>query len=302
MPTLVPNLEPETPPDGPRPAPARAPAQDIDLARLLAEAMGLGAFDVYLQAGRPASFHGPRGSSTRGEPLTREALVALAGSLGTSVDHEAVEVRGLQLEAVGRVRLSSSSAGLAFRVLGPSAFLAPGLDRLLGFRSGLVVIGGPPASGRSTSFSALLHDAFDTGRTIASLEEPVSFPRCDAQWNVGPDRLAPFLKAVDAAGATVVGFDLVDDAVSVDLALDMAATGRLAICTMLGLSTGALLQRLVVLDAPAQRRRVAEHLRAIACLTPAGGGIVLCPSDALRQHLREHATLPPGLGAPAEGT
>jgi len=197
-------------------APPRA--ADLDVERLLAEAMVLGAHDVFLQTGRAPSFHGPRGSHNRGAPVAREALARLASRFGTSIDHDAVQVSALQVEAVGRVRVSSSRAGIALRILGPSAFLAPGLDALLGHKRGLVVIGGPPASGRSTSFSALLHESFDAGAVIASLEEPVSFPRCDFQWNAEPARVEPFLRAVRTSVASVVGFDLIEDAQSVDLA------------------------------------------------------------------------------------
>lgn len=272
-------------------APVRA--KDLDVERLLAEAMGLGAHDVFLQVGRAPSFHGPRGSHTRGEPVTRENLAKLASRFGTSVDHDAVQVSAHQVEAVGRVRVSSSRAGLALRVLGPSAFLAPGLDALLRLKRGLVVLGGPPASGRSTSFSALLHEAFDAGAVIASLEEPVSFPRCDFQWNAEPARVEPFLRAVRTSAASVVGFDLIDDAQSVDLALGVAAEGRLAVCTALGLSVPALVQRLAVLDAAANRQRLAAHLVMVACLCPGSGPQVLRCSDELRRHLAHQTTPPP---------
>ena len=167
---------------------------------------------------------------------------------------------------------------------------------------GLVVLGGPPGSGRSTSFSALLQDAFDAGRVIASLEEPVSFPRCASQWNAEPEKVEPFLRAVRTSMASVVGFDLVDDTVGVDLALRVAPEGRLAVCTMLGLSVGALVQRLAVLDAPAQRRRVAEHLVAVACLHPGGGARLFRPSEALRHHLVTETTpVPPELLGRSDG-
>ncbi len=281
---------PSTPVDS---APPMARPKPLDIDRLLAEAMGLGAQDVFLQSGRPPSFHGPRGSATRGEPLSRETLFMVAARLGTSVDSDVVQVGAMQVEAVGRVRVSASKAGIALRVLGPSAFLAPGLDSLLGLKRGLVVIGGPPASGRSTSFSAMLHASFDAGHVIASLEEPVSFPRCDFQWNAEPTKVEPFFRAVRTSAASVVGFDFIDDAVSVDLALRAAQEGRLAVCTMLGLSLGALVERLAVLDAPAQRRRVAEHLVAVACLTPGSSARILLPSDALRRHLAQEVSPPP---------
>lgn len=270
-----------------------AKAKPLDLDRLLAEAMGLGAQDVFLQSGRPPSFHGPRGNGTRGEPLSRATLLAVAARLGTSVESDAVQVGAIQVEAVGRVRVSASKAGIALRVLGPTAFLAPGLDGVLSLKHGLLVIGGPPGSGRSTSFSAVLQRSFDQGCVIASLEEPVSFPRCDFQWNAGPGKVETFFRAVRASAASVVGFDFIDDAVSVDLALRVAEEGRLAVCTMLGLSLNALVQRLAVLDAPAQRRRVAEHLTAVACLSLGSSARVLLPSDALRRHLADEATPPP---------
>jgi len=209
------------------------------------------------------------------------------------VDEASSAVLGIQIEGVGRIRVSASKGCLALRVLGKSPFLAPGLDGLSSVKQGLVIIGGPPGSGRSTSFSALLHEAFDLGRVIASLEEPVSFPRCSLQWNAEPGRAEGLVKAMRAAKASVAGFDLIDDAAAAELALQAAAEDRLAVCTMLGLSIGAILERLAAIDAPYSRSRIAEQLRAVACLTPGHAANLLWPTEALRAHLIRESTPPP---------
>jgi Tfp pilus assembly pilus retraction ATPase PilT len=113
-------------------------------------------------------------------------------------------------------------------------------------------------------------------------------------------------EAVDFSRATrlqpldVVGFDLVDDALGLELALEAAMDGRLALCVFRSPNVAAAIHRASVLDARHHRRRLSEGLSAFIYqrLFPVDGRHVLevdfhLPSVALRRHLRAHETPPP---------
>jgi hypothetical protein len=237
----------------------------------------------------PAQLRGPEASfweaRLTGLVLDAARVEAVAAQLGLEADG----VAALSVEGVGRVRVSRSQAGLNLRLLGHAPALAPALAPLLDAPAGLVVLGGPPSSGRSTALSALLHAHAARGRVIASLEEPVSFPLSAFQLE-GDE--APFLQAVRTSPAQVIGVDLLDDARAVELALGLAREGRHVLLTLRGVSLAGLVHRLAVLDARAQRRRLSEHLAAVVLLDRARA-TVLRPSEALRRHLRGNEAMPP---------
>jgi Tfp pilus assembly pilus retraction ATPase PilT len=192
--------------------------------------------------------------------------------------------------------VSRSPAGVNVRLLGDEPKLAAGLEVLLPLDRGLVVLGGPPACGRSTALSALLQAHVQQGRVVASLEEPVSFPVSAGQLEGSREA---FLRAVRTGPAQVIGVDLVDDAEGVELALELAREGRQVLVTVRGTSVAGLVHRVTVLDARAQRRRLSEHLAAVVLLAR-GEAQVLRPSEALRRHLRGNETMPPPVLLEAE--
>ena len=98
----------------------------------------------------------------------------------------------------------------------------------------------------------------------------------------------------------VIGFDLNDDAQALDLALDAAMDGRLAVCVFRAPNVASAVHRASVLDARFHRRRLSDHLAALSFqrLAVYDGRATLeldfhLPSVALRRHLRAHETPPP---------
>jgi hypothetical protein len=277
------------------PRPQRGPLPDpegtVELAGLLLEASRRGAHDVVLQPGRPAVLHAPGGTTAHGAPLTRAAVSAVAEALGRPAEEPGTVVLALQVEGLGPVRASVSAAGVVLRLLGPRP-LPVALEPLAQVSAGLVVLGGVPGSGRSTALVTLLQRAQQAGALTASLEEPVWLKGSPFQWDAGPGQEAAFLRAVRTSPASVVAFDLLDDARGAELALDVALEGRLVLCTLRGSTLAEVLQRLAVVDASHHRLRVAEHLAAVALLDGAAAAL-LKPSPALRRHLRDLDGPPP---------
>jgi hypothetical protein len=267
------------------PLSAEQPTRGFDLATVLRAARQAGAHDVFLSAGGEATVHDAQGARVLGVGPSAERLEAVAAQVGV----EPFGVVAVSVEGVGRVRVSRSPAGLNLRLLGEQPFLARGLEPLLDDPSGLVVLGGPAASGRSTALSALLQGHTARGRVIASLEEPVSFPLTAFQWS---DDANAFLRAVRTSPAQVIGVDLVDDARGVELALTLAREGRHVLVTLRGVSLAGVVHRLAVLDASAHRRRLSEHLAAVVLLAREQAE-VLWPSEGLRRHLRANEAMPP---------
>jgi hypothetical protein len=95
-------------------------------------------------------------------------------------------------------------------------------------------------------------------------------------------------------------FDLVDDGLALELALDAAMDGRLALCVFRAPSAVSAVHRASVLDARFHRRRLSEGLAALSYQRLANYDSRYAleidfhlPSIALRRHLRAHETPPP---------
>ena len=140
------------------------------------------------------------------------------------------------------------------------------------------------------------------GRRVASLEEPLGFRLHGVRQAVVGEQTSAqeFARTARLQPLDVVGFDLLDDADALDLALDAALDGRLAVCTFRAPNVVTAVHRAAVIDARFHRRRVAEHLAAISFQRLARYDVVASleldfhlPSVALRRHLRAHETPPP---------
>ncbi len=255
----------------------------FDLGRVLREAREGGAFEVMFQPDRVVVARGPSGTTTLEHDTTRAQVEAVGRELGAGPGLSVRDVPGF-----GRLRVATSQAGVVVRFVDPPKEPGSELVEVVALTSGLVVIGGPPASGRSATLLGLTHAWEGQGRVVATLEEPRVFPVSSFSFEAAGE--AEFVRAVRLSPAQVVAVDLVDDERAVDLALDFAMEGRLAVCVTRGVSLQALVHRVALLDAKHHRRRVAEHLAAVVLTT---GPIVLTPSTALRRHLRGNDSPPP---------
>jgi hypothetical protein len=255
----------------------------------LREAMGSGATDVVI--------------TDEADAMAREWLSA---PQLTELNATRLLVTSFTLGDVGRVRLTATiergQVRLTLRFGGterPSLNrFAPGArDALMQPQRGLLVLTGAPASGRSTTFAAVMQHFAQAGRACVTLEQPAFFSllgvrqvELDLDQSLGVFRQSTRLLPVD-----VIGFDVLDDEAGVDAALDAAADGRLAVVVMRSLSAAAAVHRLAELDSRWHRRRLSEHLALVFCQRRADVEW-LVPTESLRRHLRSQATpAPPAL-------
>ncbi|MDP1827965.1 MAG: hypothetical protein Q8L48_32120 [Archangium sp.] len=300
------------------PQPSRTEA--LQISTLLKEVRAHGATDLTLTVGLPPTLHGAFGSKALGEALLTPDEVA--DLVSPVLPSSLLAARGPVVHSVastelGRFRVTVTTErtfrAATFRAL-PSAI--PTLDELglsplvqgplLRLERGLLLLSGEPGNGRSTLYSALLQRFVADGRHVASLEEPLGLPLrpgpgAARQSILGMDAdLSDFARATRLQPLDVVGFDLVDDAQALDLALDAAMDGRLAVCVFRAPNVTAAIHRAGVLDGKHHRRRLSEGLAAFIYqrLFPLDGKHVLevdfhLPSMALRRHVRAHETPPP---------
>lgn len=290
------------------------------ISTLLKEVRAQGATDLTLTVGLPPTLHGAFGSKALGEAkLTPEEVAELVSPVLPSalLNARGPVVHSVASTELGRFRVTvTTERGLRAATFRALPLAIPTLDELglsplvqaplLRLERGLVLLSGEPGSGRSTLYAALLQRFARDGRHVASLEEPLGLPLTP-----GPGAARQSIYGNDADGGDfarstrlqpldVVGFDLVDDALALELALDAALDGRLALCVFRAPSVTNAIHRASVLDAKFQRRRVSEGLAAFVFqrLVPLEGKYVLevdfnLPTVALRRHLRAHETPAP---------
>jgi hypothetical protein len=258
----------------------------FDLRRVLREAQDANAFEVMFQPDRPVLARTREGLSSMEVETTRGLVEAIAREFDVSMEETIVATR--QVLDLGLVRVTASHGGVVVRLIEPIRAVDATLAQLLTLHAGLVVIGGPPASGRSSTLAALTHAWNAQGRVIATLAEPLELPASAFAYHAGQHH--EFLRAVRLSPAQVIAVDLVDDAAGLELALELSLDGRLVLCTARGVALPAVVHRVALLDTKMHRRRVAEHLAAVV-MTP--GTTVFTPSVALRRHLRGNDTPPP---------
>jgi Tfp pilus assembly pilus retraction ATPase PilT len=290
------------------------------LTTLLAQLRTLDGTDLTLTVGLPPTAHGAFGSrALADDALTPDDLSEL---LANAVSAESLELRGptvhsIASEEVGRFRVTlTTERGFRAATFRALPRVAPTLDALgvsplvkaplMRLERGLVLLAGEPGSGRTTLLAALLQQFIDDGRHVASLEEPLGLPLrpgpgAARQFMLGSDAEPDdFMRATKLQPLDVVGFDLVDDGLGLELALDAAMDGRLAVCVFRAPNVAMAVHRAGVLDARFHRRRLAEGLSAFCYqrLATYDARRVLeldfhLPSVALRRHVRAHETPPP---------
>ena len=290
------------------------------ISALLARVRALEGTDLTLTVGLPATVHGPFGS----RPLTDEALNAdeVNALLAPVVPPDSLDERGpiihsVGSQSVGRFRVTlTTERGFRAATFRAMPRTTPTLDALpmsplvqaplLKLDRGLVLISGEPGSGRTTLMAALLQRFVQEGRHVASLEEPLGLPLAPGpgaarQFMLGVDGEADdFARAARLMPVDVLGFDLVDDGLALELALEASMDGRLALCVFRAPNVASAVHRAGVLDARFHRRRVSDGLSAVSYqrLVTIENRTVLeldfhLPSVALRRHVRAHETPAP---------
>ncbi len=277
-------------PDEPPAVEARAPS---GLSERLREAMARGVTDIVID---------DEAEAVAREWLTEPQL--------TELNATRLLVTSFTLGDLGRVRLTATiERGQLRLTLRPGGKETPRLNRLPAqvakalteVKTGLLVLAGGPASGRSSTFAAVMEHLARTGRMSVTLEQPAFFSLLAVrQVELDVDQSLPvFRQSARLLPVDAVGFDLIDDEAAVDAALESAADGRLVVVVMRALTVTAAVHRLAELDAKWSRRRLSEHLSLVVCQAR-GEATWLVPTEALRRHLRSQSTpAPPALLEPA---
>ena len=239
----------------------------LSLESLVHTAQERGASDVHLEGGMPLALRIRGELRTAGEPLTPQALTALARDVIGEDEWGAFVARGSHdaSRSVGgaRVRLNilrtARGVGFAIRLLSsfqatlPSQNLHPDLRRLVARDNGLVIITGPTGSGKTSTLAALLQEInLSEARHIITVEQPIEYallPRQSfiRQREVGRDTPSFEQALVDALreDPDVLMVGEMREPHVMRLTLAAAETGHLVLATMHASTAAEALQRIV---------------------------------------------------------
>ncbi|WP_194789587.1 type IV pilus twitching motility protein PilT [Pseudomonas sp. UFMG81] len=295
----------------------------MDVTDLLARAMAAGASDLHLAAGEPPLLR-LDGELQRMDLPPLSCATLEQGMAGLLDDGQRRQWAGgdeldlaLTLPAVGRVRLNlfrqRNGLGASVRLI-PARI--PSLDELdledvyqaiAQCRDGLVLVGGPTGSGKSSTLAALL-DQLNRERTqqVITLEDPIEFIHSgqgclvnQREIGVHSHDFAQGLRSALRQDPDVIMIGELRDLESIRLALRAAETGHLVLATVHTRSAVNSIDRLVEVFAaeekPLVRTMLAESLRLVVAQVlakRAGGGRVaarevLVVTPAVRNLIRE---------------
>jgi twitching motility protein PilT len=233
------------------------------LASLLGKTVERGASDLHLGIGEPPVFRRDGELEREGAPLTREQVEAIvlpllgerrqaaleqAGSVDLALEHDGARFRVNVFRQRGQLAVAIRRLEERLRSL-EELGLPPTLERLAGFRDGLVLVTGPTGSGKSTTLAALLH-LIHTRRSchILTIEDPIEYlhrggPGIVRQREVHTD-VPSFAAAVRSAlreDPNVILIGEMRDLETMRAAITAAETGHLVFSTLhTGDATGAL--------------------------------------------------------------
>lgn len=241
------------------------------LTDMLREAGAAGpSWDLVLMPGAPPTLRRLGGlTALADEPIAPEMLARLAGVILSGLDETRKRAWAmgfvqatLSLPGVGRYRMTAlrqrGTPMLAFRHVPPGIpgleelGLADALDGVADLPDGLVILGGPAGSGRSTTFAALLAEIARRRRALAvTVEDPVErlIPHglgLVAQREVGTDTpsIADGVREALAAGASVIGIGRADGPAEAVAALLAASSGRLVVAVVTARGAGEAVELL----------------------------------------------------------
>lgn len=281
----------------PTPPPSSVRPRPVGLETLLRRALEKGASDLFFSPGERPLFriHGSFVVSAAVSPGQGEIEKFLAARSTSRVARSLSAVGNarfvLEIEGAGRclVRASRdrSGTGLSFRLLPAEApqlgtlGLPQAVSRLAGPAPGLLLVAGPPGSGRSTTLAALAaHAAQGRAERVVTVEDPVeilippgrgSVSQREAGVDVPSIRAGLRVAATEDAEVVLVGG--VPDAASAALLVELAASGRLVLAPAPAPSLALALQWLEAL-LPDGRR---AGLRSLLAATFRGGlALALC--------------------------
>jgi twitching motility protein PilT len=298
------------------------------LDRLLSAAARMGADDLILLPGNPPSVkhmnkvvpldsHPLTPDQTRAilfAQLTPSQVASLAKMNDVDFSHE-VKADGLRFR--GHVFSERRGFGAVFRSIKNEVpdieklDLPPVVKKFGSFKNGLVLIGGPTGSGKSTTLAALVGHIHQTsGRHIVTVEDPIEVIHGQGkslinQREVGTHTtsFAAALRSTLRQDPDVILMGEMRDLATIHFAVSAAETGHLVFGTVHTVSAETSVDRLVNAfpsgQQPQVRTMLSDTLRAVACQhllrTASGKGRVLAVevminNDAIASLIRKGKT------------
>ena len=187
--------------------------------------------------------------------------------------------------------------------------LPPGIEALARLSRGLVLIGGPAGSGKSTTLAALIHEINRSqSRHIVTIEDPIEYEHAHAQSifeqvEIGTDAkdFPSALRAALRQAPDILVIGEMRDPESMRIALAAAETGHLVFSTLHATDVAATISRIAD-SFPLERQHTIRQELAMALaavvtqiLLPSkhGGRVpaaeLLLASYGTRQHVRRNA-------------
>ena len=275
-----------------RPASVAGELSSLD-ALLIACAEGE-ADDLVLAPGRPPYLKKlGRIAAMEGAPLAASAVDALLAphltfahrdelKAGREVDFSyEVPAHGLRFRA--NIFRQLGGTGAVFRIVRGDVpelqglGLPPVVATFAGFRDGLVLVGGPTGSGKSTTLAAIVDKINrDSTRHIISLEDPIEFVYPRRKGLVNQREVGTHLHSTSAALRSMLRQDPdvlvvgeMRDLPTISFAVTAAETGHLVFGTLHTASADTTIDRIVNAFPAASRDQVrsmlADSLRAVLC-------------------------------------
>lgn len=217
------------------------------------------------------------------EPMGPAEIEAALAEVLPSAKAEELRVAGevdivQGVPGLGRFRINvyrqRGSLSLAIRRVVPGApaiadlRLPPVVERLATAESGLLLVTGPAASGRTTTVAAIIdHVNANRAAHIVTLEDPIEVLHADkrslvSQREIGSDTqdLMTALSRVGHQSADVLFVSEIRDTETAEAVLSEAQSGRLVISTMAALSASEAIAHLLDFFAPHLQRQARHSL------------------------------------------
>jgi twitching motility protein PilT len=264
------------------------------LDRWLVAIADAGADDLYLAAERvPYAKRLGKMTALSKTPITNEQLGAALVPHLSPVQREALgegrevdfsyEVRGKNLRFRANVFRQMTGLAAVFRtikaeILAIEKLGLPGVVARFGeLKNGLVLIGGPTGSGKSTTLAALVdHVNRTSDRHIVTIEDPIEVVHRRVRCLVNQREVGTHTRSFDAAlratlrqDPDVILVGEMRDLDTIQFAVTAAETGHLVFGTLHTVSADTSVDRLINAFPPRQQAQVrsilCETLRAVAC-------------------------------------
>ncbi|MEP6623732.1 MAG: PilT/PilU family type 4a pilus ATPase [Acidimicrobiia bacterium] len=229
---------------------------DPDLSGLLARVVEMGASDLHIKMGRPATVRvDGRLTPLRGSPLTESEVAEIAELIMPEFRRDAFATRGEidfahEVPGVGRFRVNvfrqQGTIAIAIRYVLPTVptladlGLPAVLSRMVEETSGLILVTGSTGSGKTTTLASMVeHINHTRDAHIVTIEDPVEIrhqeDRClISQREIGSDTdsFRSALKMVLRQDPDVILIGEMRDAETVWAALAAAETGHLVLASL----------------------------------------------------------------------